>query len=668
MKNTVCNRLLTLLFLLILPLKLLSALNIAGGHRGSVTSLIHNGDTVISAGEDGFIVIWNIREQAAAERFQLTTGSIKTMLKHPSRDEICILETSGMNAYRISAWNYRFKERLFSQLSAEPVTYINYSAGGRFIIAAGLDGAALTLLDSGTGNIISAPDIPAGTAAIAVTGRSERNMLLYQSEHEDYSPLRRTGREGQILYLDIDSSSVTDRFQAPGNLVNPIIFGNNRFIAGINSTGLLVVDAATGAIFDSFEDVKRDALLCPADDGFYCLSREKDNLALYRFSLDRRENRVTRQKLSLSLDNTAAISSIAFNGSVALASAEGNLLLLGQNGRVVPMAHNFQTRITEIAHTGNSIAFLTQNSELGFLPLDYRLLETVKDLTLENKSGFTRITPLSIEGPLTSSDQFILWQSSSTQYAPQIIESNRQADEFRLNYMIGRFPLRSISSKNNRLLVLDTSGNIAVYNSGNLQAENMPTSGAEFTFSSIGAIDAYLVDSEHFILCRSVISGNSPFLSVNCKTGETVPFSYPAQAGVMAYVGNSGKIYAAAVLRDSGTERTVVWNLSAAEETRILEFSGEDAHLSIAESAGALAIAYGQGAALYGEGVVNFKRTEGLPEKLLGSERFFICLDSEGNVSWHDNKTGNLLAVFRLYANTWTLSGIREISGVLLRP
>ena len=657
MKNIAYNRLLTLLVLLLLPVTLLSAINIAGGHRGSITSLIHNGDTIISAGEDGFIVIWNLREQAAVERFQLTMGSILSMVKHPLRDEICIAESSGSDHYRISAWNYKFKKKLFSLLSAEPITFINYSAGGSFIITAGYGGSHLTLLDSSAGKVISTVDLQSGTVALAMTGRAERNMLIYLN----YKPYGRAGNEGLILYMDIDSLSVTGRFQAPDNLTSPVIFGNNRFIAGINSSGLLIVDAATGAIFDSFKDIERDALLCPADDGFYCLSRKENNPILYKFTLDRRGNLVTSQKLSLPFERLGRPSSIAFNGNVALASTEGSLLLLGQQGRITPMAHNFQTRITEIAHTGNSVAFLTENGELSFLPHDYRLLAENQNLAFTQKNGYTRITPIT---PLSGegADQFILWQNTGTQYVPQIIHSNRQTVEPGLNYMIGRFPLRSISSKGNRLLVLDTMGNLSVYNLGNLSAKT------DFTFSSVGAIDAVLVNSENFLLCRGVISGDSPFLLVNIRTGETVLFSYPARAGISAYAGASGNIYAAAVERDRDGEKTVVLNLSAAEETRVFEYPGEDAHLSIAESAGALAIACGDGAAIYGENVIYFERTEGLPEKLLGGEEFFLSLDSEGSLFWHDNKTGRLLAVFRLYGNRWTLSGNREISGGILQP
>ncbi|WP_461248408.1 hypothetical protein, partial [Treponema sp. R6D11] len=75
------------LFLSTLPL---FCFDIAGGHRGRVTALVHNKDTVISAGEDGFIVIWSISQRAAMDKFQLATNGISSMVKNPLKDEICI--------------------------------------------------------------------------------------------------------------------------------------------------------------------------------------------------------------------------------------------------------------------------------------------------------------------------------------------------------------------------------------------------------------------------------------------------------------------------------------------------------------------------------------------------------------------------------------------------
>lgn len=643
------------LFLITFPL---FCFDIAGGHRGKVTSLIHNNDTAISAGEDGFIVIWSISQRAAMEKFQLTTNSIKSMVKHPVKDEICIIESGDMGINMISAWNYKEKEKIFSVQGGEPAAFINYSDGGNYIITSGFDGSHFTLLDSSNGNILSFVDIPAGAVTFGITGKTEQNILLYQGENEDF--------EGQILYLDLKSLSVTGRFKAPSNLSNPVIFGNNRFIAGINSGGLLITDAASGSLLDSAPDIERSALLYPVNDGFFCLSRE--NNLLYRFTVDRRGTITARQKLSILPGNEDTICAFAINGTAIFASEDGSLFMAGlttdQQGKLYKMTHNFQTRITEIAANNTSIAFLTEDGRLCFLPQDFKYIKDNEKFPPEKTGNITRITaiaPFSDKG-INAPDPYILWQNANTQITPRIIYSNLQTDELSLKFMIDRYPIRSISSKDDNILVLDSSGRLSVYNLKNNSTK------AAFIFSSVGVNDTGFVDDDYLILCRSAISGNSPFLFVNYNTGETVPVSFPAQAGILSYTGDLGKIYAAAVIRDTDSVKTVISTLSVntAINEKIFEYYGEASNLLIAESAGKIAIAVGsEGAKIYAENIVGFQRTQGLPVKLLGCKNFFLSLDSEGNIAWHDTD-GKLLAVFKIYKDRWVLeTGDETLDGNL---
>jgi len=652
-------------FILIFSAALLNAADASEGHRGSITALIHKGNTVISAGEDGFIVIWNVGQKNALSRFQLSTDKIQSIVSHPQKDEICVIESGGLNNYRISAWDYTLKRRLFSLFSAQPVGFINYSAGGSFIIIGGLNGETLSLLDSVTGNIASTVNIPEGNVSFAVTGRAERNMLIYQSEHDEYP--EQAGYSGQILYYDIDSHEVTGRFQAPGNLSNPVIFGNNRFLAGINSDGLVLVDAASGETFDTVANIDRSVLLCPLDDGFYSLRQRGTSATLNRYTVDRNARLVSGQQQALSLDSNLSVSAIAHNGSLVFGSSQGNVLFLNNQNRITAAEHNFQTGITEIAAGEQNIALLTENGELCFIPLDYRLIQRSANFTMTRKNGYTRITPISVSGD----ERFILWQTDDTRNTPQLLGINQLTNQVDLAFLYGRFPLLSISVLNNRLLTLDTGGNIAIRSAESLSSPN--ASKADFSFSFVGAIDSSLVNNDYFIVSRGVINNNSPFIFVNIRTSETVPVSYPAQAGLTVFSGSPENVYAEAVERDNNGLKTTVISLPpvssvrarSGSAVRIFEYQGEASNLSIAQSGGNIAVACGsEGALIFADDIIAMERTNGLPVKLLGNEKFFISLDSEGNISWHDNKTGSLLAVFSLNGNRWTLlldSG--EISG-----
>ena len=99
-------------------------------------------------------------------------------------------------------------------------------------------------------------------------------------------------------------------------------------------------------------------------------------------------------------------------------------------------------------------------------------------------------------------------------------------------------------------------------------------------------------------------------------------------------------------------------NISSPLNSRQLTvFDGEDVHLSIAESALGPAVSIGtEGAALFTEEkTLLFERTPGLPLELYALDNFFIILDADSNISWHDNTSGKLLALFRLYDDQWLL-------------
>jgi len=637
----------------------LSTLDITCGHRGEITALTNIGKNIISAGEDGFIVIWNTAQRAAVERFQLTTDRIEAIVTHPQREEICISETDGIGGYRISVWNYTLKKKLFSVNSTDPVTYINYSAGGSFIIAAGFNASFLALLNSKTGELVSIPEIPPGIVTLAATGRGEQIMMLYQSENKNYlnneSSLENSQYKGQLLYMELESASVSGRFPAPENLLNPLLFGNNRFLAGINSKGLLLVNAVTGELLDSAENIERDALLCASGEGFYCLSRRNKISVLYFYTVDRNGKLVIRRQLTLPFETTVQVNQLAYNENVIFASAQGSLMLLGEQNSIIPMATEKQTRITEIAAGEKTAALLTENGDLFFIPLDYNLLKNNDTLIIKNSSNYTRITPVPSLFAKTG-DQFLLWQTTNIKFAAQIVYPNHAVDELNFNFLFGRYPLRAISAGYGNILVLDSAGNLSVYNPEKLPAK------ADFTYTSPGTNDAVLINNQYLILSRSTAGNNSPFLFINYKTRETIRIPYNIQTGITVCAGNSGNIYVESIVQEENKIKTVILSLSLTNPpVKIFEYHGEAIYLSIAESDKTPAIACdNEGAFLLGEKITHFERTPGLPIKLLGCEKFFISLDSEGNVSWHNNKNGKTLAVFSINSEQW----MRKINNI----
>ena len=637
-------------------------LNAAGGHRGSITSVIHNGNTVLSAGEDGFLVTWNVSQKAAVNRFQLSTYRIQSMVKHPLKEEICVIESSvSGNYYRLSAWNYAAKQKLFSIISSKPVSYINYSAGGNLIIAAGLDGYNLSIINSTTGEINKDPVISNGHTAAAVTGRTERNVMIYQSEYEELSG--QSAFMGQILYINLSNYATVGNFQTAGYMTNPITIINDLFIAGVNGSGLHIVNAANGQTLDSNSAIGRNAILCPLEDGFYCYDRKGNQAALYRFTVTRNNGSLgVASQISLPASETGTVTSIAFNKNLVLSTSDGKLLLLDQN-KAIPFGSGFQKQITEIASGEKTIAFFSDNGNLSILPLDYNLIDSSFSLKSNRYNNYAKITSFTA----AEKDYYIIWQTENTRNPPQLITVNHDETETaaaqtrNLNFITGRFPLRTISIFNNKLLTLDNAGNIAIRALDTITGASNSTR-TDFTFSSVGAINASFINNDYIMVSSGVVNNSSPFLSVNIRTGETVPYSFKVHAGLMVFPGKSGSIYAAAI-EQKNTLNTIFFNIASSnQENRILEYHGEAHHYTITESKDSLIIACdSEGIASFHESASgdtreksNFERTCGLPVSLFSYEDKFICLDTEGNIAWY-SLNGKILAIFSLTGSQWTL-------------
>jgi hypothetical protein len=236
-----------------------------------------------------------------------------------------------------------------------------------------------------------------------------------------------------------------------------------------------------------------------------------------------------------------------------------------------------------------------------------------------------------------------------------------------------RPPFRSVSILGGKILFLNSAGTVSI-----LDEE---TGRQIFSYTAPGALDAAFIDEETLIIGRSAVTQNTPFISLNIDTGETVLIPHTAPLGIRTYRGKSGVIYGALINPLAGNLKTSIVKLNTLNHSnfeQIAEYDGEDTSFAMAESGSNFAYTLGGVAAMLyrqiGQGeaeLIPFERDRGFPVKMIDGGRLFIILDEEGSVSWHDNRTGKLLAVLRLYQNSWVLEkaearGIQTLRGQIV--
>ena len=638
-----------------------------GGHRGAVTAILYDDEKgrILSAGTDGFIQVWSRETNTAAERFQISHHSISSMVQRPGKPQFAFVEANRAGYTRISVWDYEQKANLFTLPFGDTVDHVYYSAGGSFLMATGRGG--VNLIHSETGASINSPRELTGTVTFAATGRSERSMIVYSNS-------------GSLSYWNLETGARTNNFNVPRDIKSPLLFGNNRFIAGFDNGGLLILDAVSGTVLLREPSISRGALFTgnPEVLEFVCLVPGSGSsqfgtagpATLYHISI-RNLNRLEILNRRTVAYNTAPISCGAVIGadSAALGTDDGRVALINYEGRVTLMGALNQQRIEEFAASSNTLAFRTENSQLGFIPLDYTRLSSSNTLRLENSAPYTSIAadPLkeTFSGvSLPRGADFLLWQPENTRSFPLIkhisgVPERGSVSETFIDKLTLRFPLRAVSIYRNRILFLDSVGNIRVINEDSGEIT--------FTFTVPGSQDAVFINEERVIIARNAGTGGTPFLMINIITGETVPLPFPAALGVKVYRGPSGFIYGVVINRSGNNFKTSLVSINTSSPGRsysFAEFEDEDTQFTIAESGVFLASTLGNGEARVfavsgnsdsvNASKISLERS-GFPQKIINGPGCFIALDSDGNITWHDPASGKILAVFRLFRDSWTL-------------
>jgi hypothetical protein len=661
---------------------------IPGGHKATVNAIAYNGrDEAISAGADGFIEIWDVKKNEAKERFQLTSLDITSMIIRPKKTQIAITESDGLALYRVAVWDYASRQNLFTLRFRDPVSYISYSGGGNFLIAARSGRTGVVFINPETGDLLHSPEKLTGQVTFAATGPSEKTMVTYQPS-------------GILSYWELESGNEIRRFNVPSNITSPILFGNNRFLAGF-SGALVILDAVSGNVLARNRTIQQGTLMqtSPESTEFVCLSASGQTTLLTHFNLDKNGRLIVKNQRPVATAVPKVTCAAITSNSAALGTGDGSVWNFSQQGTAAVLKVKNQKQILEGAASGGTLAFLAEGNLLGFIPLDFSLFKAGSPVSLQNGENYARISA-DLTRETGNGGTVMLWQTANTRLFPLVraleappvpvvpgIEENTaapdpgEAGEFPggapqqtvqenpdkiLNRFTYRYPLRAAAVRENSALFLDAVGNITVV--------DINTGRTLFSYSSLGALDAAFLNLENIIIGRSAVSGNTPFLMINIKTGETVPLSYPSAVGARVFQGPDNTAYCAVIDQRAGISTTALISLNTflpAASQRLIEYEGEDSSFSFAESGGNLAISLGgDGASIYNSAsIIPFERSSGIPFKLINGGNYFISIDAEGNICWHNTKTGRLEALLRIYDDEWLLEkrGSARISGEITK-
>ncbi|MDR1325543.1 MAG: WD40 repeat domain-containing protein [Treponema sp.] len=621
-----------------------------GPHEGAVNVLALDAKgRLLSAGEDGFLEIWDIPGKTALERFEISPYAISSLALRPDKTQVAAVDRDATGMYRVSVWDYAAKKKLFTQGFRDPIAYINYSASGNILIAAWGNMGGVMFIQADSGEVMQAPEI-SGAVTLALTGRSERSMVAYQPA-------------GVISYWDLNSGKEMQRFNAPAQLRSPILFGNNRFLGGLDQNGLVILDAVSGATLFRERLTAQSGILLPVShESVECvyLALNSYSSTVYHFAISSEGQLETKRRVPIPLGFSSITSALIIADGAALGTADGKVWLGSQAGTTTILNTKRQLKLNELAVSASTLGFLSNERSMGFIPLDYKRLVNNMPIQLEEEVPYTALA-----GDMGRSGEtrFVLWQSANTRLAPLIRlmgEGNVSVSELSVE-TLPRTSLRVAALYGDKALFLDSAGNITVVSTTN--------GDTLFSFSVIGALDAAFLNGSAILVGCSAVSGDTPFLEIDIVTGETVPIAYPSAVGLKVYGGASGRLYGAALGQNAKGLSTILVQLdinSPELSKKLFEAPGENTAFDIVETDSIVASNLGSEGAYYlaKSGVLPFERSSGFPLRLVDGGAYFVSVDADGSIAWHEPVSGKLLALLRLYEDSWLLE---KASGEVLR-
>lgn len=623
-----------------------ASFGLVSGHQGPVTTIAidEEGGNAYTAGNDGFVVRWDLRSRSASERYQLSPYGLSAIALRPGSRELAVVETDGLGLYRVSAWDFSTKRKLFTLRFKDAVQNLAYSPRGGYLMVSRTAVDGVVLLDPSTGTPKQDLGESTGSSSFAAAGKSEKSLV-------SYSPT------GSLSYWDLSSGKRLQEVPIVANLQSPALFSGNRYLYGILDGGIAVYDALSGVLTRKIP-LDGDLLLLGGssqEQRISYLRHVPGETAKYGW-IDASNLMAAPTETPLDLPGTAASAAtcgVVLGSVVYLGEQNGEVLAAGDGASEV-LSSLRPRPIDDAALVDQTIYALGDGRALA-LPADPRAY-TADTVVQQLASTQADRIETSDGGPL------VVWDSSG-RTRPLLWSPSGPPAELPL---AGNLPILASNTLGNLVLFLDAAGIVSVF--------DLATRNLLFSYRALGLLDAVFADDRTILLGKS--SAVAPFaslVSLNFRTGETAPIDLGGQAVVRLHRGMDRTFYAVTTSRDSEgiTTRLLSFLPSEAAKARALvEYRSEDVAVSIADTEGSIATTIGKdGATIFGRGgLERFQRTEALPVRLSPGGQFYLAVDSDGGLAWHDSGKGTVVAELRVYPDRWVMvRGEERLEGVLGR-
>lgn len=562
-----------------------------------------------SCSDDGFISRFS--SSGYMDSWQISDIPVRLIAVHPEGRYIAAYESDGYSIYRVSLWDWETKTRVYAKRFKDSILSLSWSAKGSWLFIGNTSLEGLTILEGLSGKNAALFKNQPGIVSLAATGASEASVMTF-------------GPSGKILYTDLTSGATRATYQAQMGVTNPVLFNNNRSIAGFAEGNLIVIDATSG------KTISQTPVTQPL------ISISSDNSSVLRVESSETgwmitDSMGTSRPLTLPPGETPT-SVLSLGPLLALGTAEGSVYYADESLTVTAATTERIRRIDDFA-SDNSRLFMLSNGAL--------LISSGP-----GKSPVFAFEGITANRLLMSDDGFLLW--SETDSAP-LLYSSLDGDMKR-TILETTDPITSLDRQENLIAVIEGSRKISVLSLSDGQKL--------FSYSGAGLQEAVLAGETHLLVSKSSTL-NSPhaLLYINITTGETVPVRAEADLcyGLTKTGMENNKLHVSGffVKTGNGTSTTELTTITISVGTSGLSpviskeasYGDEDLSAFVVGTDASFYTTLGKGALTEigknGAYQRRYERGPSVPVKITVMERFLVTLNADGSLSWFDRKEGS---------------------------
>ena len=569
-----------------------------------------------SAGEDGFVIKW--AEDNQGEHYQFSEVGIRLIALSPNGNDIAIYETDGGSVNKVSVWDWRTFTRKFQKKFSDSIISLAYSSKGNYLIigTATVDGAVFVKTNGW--QIVDKIKSNTGIVNYIHTSKTERTCVLY-------SP------SGALAYYDMQNGKLKhEKFSIIKGLSQVVMYNDDKFLAGVKDNKIYIINAFKG-----------NTLTAINANNPIILSRENDSI-LYYLEFDGRNNYELKMIENLE-NNTVSNPRIVktfrgprANSQITVGIKDGNYIYLGNKAGAVYKTDAEPSTVTQILDD----SIVTQNiySKIyGMIPYEEDFLFLTSNSLYKSSydSGIVdKIMTTNGETQITKlrDNNIILWAKGTGNPVIRVdLDKKTSQNIFTPKNIIQSLKMSSIGDKE-YLIEIESNSIVNLYD---LEKKTFKQ-----VYAGAGIQDAILVNNGLMYIAKSAATNpNTPILTVNIETGETVPLNVK---GNVAYaLSTDGTIiYGINLISDDSGRNTYVfsYNTSTKQMTNILKFSDEDSG----------AFTYLNGKNLYtniGRNKIYcynistkkrfaYNRTASIPQTMCQNGNRVVILNQNGSISW----------------------------------